>query len=501
MPEPAKPSDLTDEARDQHHSALGAAASRGVALLVGRGLVVKVIGMAALVVAARILTPTDFGLLAIGFTFCLIGTTLADGGLGAGLIRAVESPTRQDLRSVMGFQLVATIVLAVLVSLASIPFGRSGAVTAILVWSVPSSAFRVPATIITERALDYGPIARADVIQALVGAAGSVGGLLLGAGVWSVAVSNTVAVWVGAIVAMFAVPGARLWPSLRIAPIRRLLAFGAQFQAISIVQLVRDQGLNLGVAALAGPAILGYWSLAGRVLQVPFLILGSLWRVSYPAMAALVNSGADASIAVKKTLRKSTIGMGLVLAPTGAASVSGVTLVFGDQWGPTGKVVASMCLILTVTGPVSVACAGYLSAAGRIRSVLVTSAVNAAVWLSLTLPLVHSLGTAAIVIGFALASPAEATIFSIATRRQLGVSPGLVASVTALPAIAGLALGVLAGAGLANGLAATVAAAITALAATLLGFRIGFRGDLEAVASTLRSSLSRRKQVEVAGPP
>ena len=51
--------------------------------------------------------------------------------------------------------------------------------------------------------------------------------------------------------------------------------------------------VNLVVAAAGGTQLLGYWSLANRLLQVPFWLLQALWRVSYPTMARLRAHGED----------------------------------------------------------------------------------------------------------------------------------------------------------------------------------------------------------------
>ena len=57
----------------------------------GLNLLIGFIGNLAL---ARMLTPEDFGVVAVGLTATLLGTAISDGGLGAGMIRRPEPPTR-----------------------------------------------------------------------------------------------------------------------------------------------------------------------------------------------------------------------------------------------------------------------------------------------------------------------------------------------------------------------------------------------------------------------
>ena len=77
----------------------------GVFYLTASSFANLLIGFFASLVLARMLTPSDFGVVAIGSTATLIGGALADGGLGAGMIRRPEPPTRSELRTLNGIQL------------------------------------------------------------------------------------------------------------------------------------------------------------------------------------------------------------------------------------------------------------------------------------------------------------------------------------------------------------------------------------------------------------
>ena len=99
-----------------------AVASAAVNLL--RGIGVKCLGLVGLLVLARMLSPTDFGVVAFGATLVTFANFLADGGIGNALIRRVEPPERADLKALLGFQLGFSTVLAIGIGLA-MPF-RSG---------------------------------------------------------------------------------------------------------------------------------------------------------------------------------------------------------------------------------------------------------------------------------------------------------------------------------------------------------------------------------------
>ncbi len=59
-----------------------------------RAIGVRLVGLLGALVTARLLTPYDFGLVAIGTTVLAFGSLLDDGGVGTALIRRPEPPTK-----------------------------------------------------------------------------------------------------------------------------------------------------------------------------------------------------------------------------------------------------------------------------------------------------------------------------------------------------------------------------------------------------------------------
>ena len=82
--------------------------------------------MVGALVTARLLTPYDFGLVALGATVLAFGDFLDDGGVGPALIRRPEPPTKAELRALLAFQLALDILIVVVVGLVMLPFGRIG---------------------------------------------------------------------------------------------------------------------------------------------------------------------------------------------------------------------------------------------------------------------------------------------------------------------------------------------------------------------------------------
>src|SRR5271157_2670930 len=79
-----------EEPSDHHQgiaSELRGKAQSAVAVVASRNIVIKVVALLGNVVFARLLSPSDFGMVAFGLTVLAFAELLSDGGLGVGLIR------------------------------------------------------------------------------------------------------------------------------------------------------------------------------------------------------------------------------------------------------------------------------------------------------------------------------------------------------------------------------------------------------------------------------
>jgi O-antigen/teichoic acid export membrane protein len=251
------------------------------------------VGLGSTVVLARLLTPHDFGVVAVGLTFMAFIGLLSDGGLGGALIRRAEPPDVLELRALLGLQLTVTVVLTAAIAAVLLTQGESGRVAALMVCAMPVVAFQFPGKIMLERELRFRPLAWVEVSQVLAYHVTAVVLVVAGAGVWGIATGALARAAVGAVGTNLVSPVRVLRPLLSWSRARPLMAFGARMQLINGTLLARDQGLNVAIAGVAGVGTLGLYALARRLLEVPYLLLTTLWRVSYPAMSRLLAAKED----------------------------------------------------------------------------------------------------------------------------------------------------------------------------------------------------------------
>jgi O-antigen/teichoic acid export membrane protein len=372
------------------------------------------------VALAHLLLPRDFGLVAFGMAVVLFATLLSDGGLGVALIRRPDPPEREDLQALMALQIGLTIVLATAVAVVALPLGDAGQVTALMMLALLPLSIRAPGMILLERQLAFRPVVAIEVAEVFAYYVWAIVTVALGMGVWGLASASIVKAVVGTGVLVRLAPEGMMWPRYSWRRLRGLLGFGVRYQAVLAVNVVRDQGLNVATAAIAGLSVLGLWTLASRILQAPFLLFESLWRVSYPAMSQLVAAGQNPGPILERSIRLAAAVTGVPMTLLVGSSPALVTVVFGARWSDAADAIAFAALGLQVSGPISAATAGYLFAVGGPGIVLRSTIYSSAAWFAVSLPLLPVLGVAALGLGWLAAALTEAVLLSRATSRRTG---------------------------------------------------------------------------------
>jgi O-antigen/teichoic acid export membrane protein len=393
----------------------------GTVLLGGRGAVVRVAAFVGNVLLARLLTPSQFGAVAFGLTVVTFATLMTDGGLGAGLIRRAEAPERHDLRAVLGGQLLVSFGVAGAIAAIGVSLGRVGAITAVMMPALPLLALRTPSMIVLERGLHFRPVIAVEIAEVIAYYAWALTAITLGWGVWGLASASVAKAFAGTAILFRVAPTTVVFPSLSWARLRNLIGFGARYQATKAVSVAREQALNAGTLAMAGTATLGFWALAVRVMQGPFLLFESLWRVSYPAMAQLVSGGHDPGPVIARVLRLAALATGVGTVVLVGSSPALVTSIFGARWAPASGAVALAALGLQISGPISSATVGFLYGVGNARIVLWSTTLYSVAWLGVGLTLLPLVGVAALGAGWLAASIVEAVVLARATATLASV--------------------------------------------------------------------------------
>jgi len=301
------------------------------------------------IVLARLLTPAEFGILAMILVFSAIASVIADFGLGTALIQR-RNATHLDESTAFFFNVGLSAVLAAGLIVAAPWVARYFAQPVLepLAWVMAAtlivSALGSIHTTLLTKALTFRPLAFIGFWSSLLSGALAITLAVYGYGVWSLA-------W--QVLAQASITTLLLWiwhpwrPSLSFsAPaLKGLLAFGGPFLAARLIDTAYQRAYSVFIGKMFSAADLGFYSRAQSTQQMPASTLTRvLNRVAVPAFSEAAESPARLSAALAKSSRllmfinlPAMLGLGLTAAPF-------VELVFGARWLPSAPLLMILCL-------------------------------------------------------------------------------------------------------------------------------------------------------------
>lgn len=321
------------------------------------------------VILARLLSPEEFGTVAMLLIFTTIAAVFAEGGFGAALVQRQEI-SDQDTSSVFAFNVLAGLITASTLCLAAAPIARFFGVPILesLMWllslDVVFSALGATHAALLMRDLDFRTQARVTVM-AVIGS-GSVGIAMAwaGHGVWSLAVQ----IVLGSAISTMLLWIYRPWRPGRganLASLKSLFSFGSYLLLTGLINTLYSKLTSILIAKYHSAAELGHYSRADRTQQLPTDILSSAMnRVVFPIFSAAKQDRA----ALREGVRSAVILLMMVNLPMmlGMAAVAEplVLVLFGEAWAPTAPLLRILCLA-GIFWPLHVVNLSVLKAVGR----------------------------------------------------------------------------------------------------------------------------------------
>lgn len=333
----AGPRDLVDDSHAES-APLASTAARGASYTIAGQLIRIVVMFAGTVVLARLLSPEDFGLVAIVASLVAFGELARDFGLSTAAAREKNLSKGQQsnlfwINTVLGFLLAAvTYLVAPLVASAFSNDALSDIVRwTSLVFIVNGVATQFRAEL--NRRLDFKMLALVDTLPVALGLASAVAFVLwVQADYWALVCQQLVTAVSGLILAMIT---ARWFPGLpnRKGSVRDLLSFGlGLFGTQGIAYFTRNVD-NLSLGYFWGPADLGMYSRAYQLLMVPInQISAPLTRVAVPILTRVADQRERFNSFLKTGQLMGGVVLGVAYGVLFGLADPIVNLVFGDTW-------------------------------------------------------------------------------------------------------------------------------------------------------------------------
>lgn len=389
-------------------------ALQGVQLLILRTVFARVLGLLTVFLLAGNLGPSGLGTLAVGFAILTFGSFLADLGLGASLLRQATDPTAEQYASLAAVQLSLGSLILLMTAIAA--FVADLPEILVMVTTIVIAPLRTTFSVQFERQLDYGKLAAADIVESVTYAVAALALVLNGLGPMGAAIAMPIRAISGVVFVCWV---ARRWPvrpSSSTAEARKLVGFGFAFGLAHLVNLLRDQGLNIVAASFGGLAGLGLLSLSTRVLQVPAVLTDNVYRVSFPAMARYRDEGGDMQAAFRGIVRSAAAALSALIAVTIPLSTILLPAILGSEWVGTAWIVVPAAVGVLLAGPMSLAATSYFYVLGVARVPLSAASINAVAGVAGAAAGCLFFGIRGLGVGFASIYIADLAVFVVAFR-------------------------------------------------------------------------------------
>lgn len=329
-----------DEPAAAESRALRRDALRGVRWTGLEYAVDRVVGFATTLVLARLLAPSDFGIVALATLSVSLVNLLSSGGLANALVVRPEMSRRAQgtvFTLVLASGAVATASLAAAALPAASLFAEPRLRTVLPVMSllVLLGSFTNFYATLLQRQLAFGRRFACVSGQAAVATIVGVALAAAGAGVWSLVVSGLAGGTTYALL-LLALSPYRVAPAFALGELRGLVAVGGGFVLQGLTGYLQLNADYIVVGRAQGTAQLGYYSTAYRLGELPQqAVVDPVVKVTFPAFARMRAVGEPVTASFLTALRLTALvacPLGVILSATASPFVD---VVLSEKWRPS----------------------------------------------------------------------------------------------------------------------------------------------------------------------
>lgn len=341
------------------------------------------------VIIARILSPSDYGLIGMIAFFMAISQVFIDGGFGSALIQKKDRDEK-DLSTVfyinIGMSLICYLILFVFAPLISDFYNQQKLIPIIRIYSLTliiGSLSSINNTLLIIN-VDFKTKSKISVPTSIASGIIGIGAACLGYGVWALIIQAISSSIITVILNFYFV---RWHPQLIFSKksFKTLFSYGSKLLISSIIASAYTNIYSLVIGKQFSPAILGYYSRAsGFTTLISNNINSIVSRVSFPILSNIQDNDALLRDVYNKYIQMSSfIIFPCVLLLCGIAKPL-VLILLTEKWIPTISILHIICFSYLWNGIIDVNL-NLLKVKGRTDLVLKLEIVKKTIAISILL--------------------------------------------------------------------------------------------------------------------
>lgn len=375
-------------------------------------------------VMARLLTPQDFGLMALAFVVPRFAHHFAQGGLSSAVIQR-PTLTPRDVRVILALALTVGAGCSAAVwclapygtELVRGPAELTGMIRA-LALCLLIAALGAPATGLLSRGMRYRAVACTDFFSFVVGyCVVSLSSALLGAGVWSL-VYGTLGWNLLQSLLAYVLVRHPLRPLFDLPAMRDVMRFGGKVSVNGFLEYLMSDLPKLAIGRYLGVATAGLYDRASLLASFPLQqIQQAASKVLLPALSRIQHETGRLAAFYADSTSLTTLVLFALWAVIGASGDQLVALLLGGQWRGSAALVPLLGLV-SVLGLVAQFSGTLVEAIGSVGPKVVIHLVQLAVLVAgMAVALRLGLGVHGLLAAMLVSQLARQVLFSLWLNR------------------------------------------------------------------------------------
>lgn len=316
--------------------------------LLGQG-VTFIVGL----VLARILSPSEYGLIGLTTIFITVFNAIIDSGFSQAVIRKKDA-NNDDYNTMFITNMVLSVVMFFVLFFGAPAIARFFerpelvSLTRVMGVILIINALSITQNTVLTKRIDFKTKTKASLISAVLSGIVGIAMAYLGFGVWALVgqqitkqLANTICLWIFN----------KWWPNFRFSrqSFRYMWGFGWKLLVSSLIDTIWNQLYQVVVGKFYSPATLGQYSRSKEYASLFSSNLNSIvGRVSFPVLAEIQDDKSRLKSAYRRIIKTTMFFTAVCMISMGAVAEPMIYCLIGPQWHQAATFLPLICISMSL---------------------------------------------------------------------------------------------------------------------------------------------------------
>ena len=384
----------------------------------------QLVGLAFGIILGRLLSPSDYGMMAMISIFSLVATALQDSGFRTALTN-IEHPKDEDYNSVFWFNIIMASSLYLILFFAAPLIGeyyhtpRVVPLCRYAFLSIVIASFGTAQSAYLFKHLRAKQQAEAGALAVILSSLTGVGMAFAGMAYWSLATQGLVYVGINTLLQWHFSPWRPSIHGITFAPVRRMFRFSCKILATTIMTHVNNNVLNILLGHYFTPRDTGNYNQAYQWNTKCYSLVQSMVaQVAQPVLVSLNGEEGRQKDVFRKMMRFTAFITFPLLFGFGLVAKEFIVTAIGEKWLASAQLIQILC-VSGATMPLSTLFSNMIISKGRSGTFFWCTFTLGLVQIA-TMVLIWPMGIRSMVIAYTILNTSWLLVWLFFVRRLIG---------------------------------------------------------------------------------